>query len=664
MKDIIFSKRKHLKLLLLFAILLSALLIRLQGSGTLPDGMFTGSDPYHYYWLAQIISEHGWLPDRDMSRWLPLGRDLGQSLNLYPYALAYSHKTIAFFFPKVSLYHVCLYAPIVCFVFGLGVLCYFLYRTRGILFSSIFGILIATLPGAIERSSAGFSDRDSWCLMLGIIAVTTYLISLQTHTQRKRILWTIISGFTFFLGGHSWEGFGIFLSIILLVEIWRFLTSEAEEYLWFYLLWMLMFVPTLWLTSPAYRDGWGMATHVAAFMLIPPIGFFILRAFRHLLLIKIEKFRRHARTVALGLTLIGITFTLGYVFSQLNTFASTTVPLSQSQLMQSVGELRSADFNYWIYRYGSVFLIGSFGVFFIHVHLREKLGEIFAVPACLWVITVLFQDKLDILFRDSNIGHLLFLGIGVLCLSTFLYLGWTRKQPIQHENVAIAFIAWFFLWIALSRDALRYDFFIGIPLAYFTTEIVTYIAHTLTKPLKWKQTILIPTVAVFIYIVILCFPLLGGHGLRSLGTATVRKPFPADALTTNTLIWMKHNLKGNAVVAANWSYGSTLNVIAKVKTIVDQDHYIPHWITLYDRYIHGAKNERDVLTFLKTHDATHILLTRYDPPDSFLRVQLSDAFMPIYPQAIFADAAVKLWEIRYPPDIKPNPKNLTTKPSE
>jgi hypothetical protein len=73
------------KSLLLCAILCIAFWIRILSVDAIPDEHFTGIDPYLYYWQAQIISEHGQLPERDMHRWLPLGRDLGQTLNLYGY---------------------------------------------------------------------------------------------------------------------------------------------------------------------------------------------------------------------------------------------------------------------------------------------------------------------------------------------------------------------------------------------------------------------------------------------------------------------------------------------------------------------------------------------------------------------------------------------------
>ena len=145
---------------LIVGILCLAAFIRFQGITNVPSGQLTESDGYFYYWQAQLISEHGKLPERDMNRWLPLGRDLTQTLNLYGYVLAYVHKGIAWVFPNVKLYHVTIYTPVVCFCLEtLGVLCLFFYRTFGILFSSIVGVLLATLPGAINRGfTAGFGD--------------------------------------------------------------------------------------------------------------------------------------------------------------------------------------------------------------------------------------------------------------------------------------------------------------------------------------------------------------------------------------------------------------------------------------------------------------------------------------------------------------------------
>jgi asparagine N-glycosylation enzyme membrane subunit Stt3 len=173
---------------LFLCILFLAFWIRVQGVEHLPEGHFTETDAYFYYWQASLISEHGHLPERDMHRWLPVGRDLEQTLNLYGYVLAYTHKVIAWVFPNITLYHITLYMSVICFCIGLGVLCLYLYYTYGLLFSSIVGVLLATLPGSIERSTAGFGDRDAFCFMIGILSIITYLIS---NERRHSNCWNL-----------------------------------------------------------------------------------------------------------------------------------------------------------------------------------------------------------------------------------------------------------------------------------------------------------------------------------------------------------------------------------------------------------------------------------------------------------------------------------------
>ena len=655
--------------IIFFCLLLVAFWLRIQSAGELPIGQFTETDAYFYYWQAQLVSEHGQLPARDMHRWVPFGRDLGQTLNLYPYTLAYTQKAIARFFPNVSLYHVVLYAPVVCFCIGLAALCLFLYHGFGLLFSGIAGILLATLPGAIERSTAGFGDRDAWCLMLGILAITTYLASLQTQKPCRRFLWTLASGFTVFLGGLSWEGFGVFLSILLVVELWRFLTSETEERLSLFILWVCFFVPTLYLASPAYRSGYGFATHLFAFMLVPPLTLLCLRCIRYLLMTKTpwaEALKPHSRTLALGLTLTSITLAIAYVFMQLDTFASTTVPLSQNQLMQTVTELKTPNFRYWIFRYGSLFILGSIGIILTSKQRWDQTCML--VPLALFIITTFFREPLEKFLWTESHGTFFFSIAIACCAVAFLITAGQQKTQNPHHVTNIAFTAWFLFWIALARDAKRYDFFIGVPLAFFTTEFTQFFLTYLIER-NVKQNVLkvfLKTALTIMFLTAMLFwELLGGYANRSIYAATrMRSATPGHNPVAKAFWWMKAELPHTAVVAAHWRYGSQLNVLAGVKTIIDQDHYLQHWIRLYNRHVLHAQSEREALEFLKTHTATHLMLTGSDPRDAFLRGQLSEAFVPVYLTDNLDEAAVKVWEIRYPPDIKPNPKYLATEPVE
>ena len=652
---------------LIVGILCIAAFIRLQGITNVPSGQLTESDGYFYYWQAQLISEHGKLPERDMRRWLPLGRDLTQTLNLYGYILAYAHKGIAWVFPNVTLYYITIYTPVVCFCIGLGALCLFFYRTFGILFSSIVGVLLATLPGAISRSTAGFGDRDSWCLMLGILAVITYLASLQSQQPRKCLLWTLASGFAVFLGGVSWEGFGVFLSIILLVEIWRFLTSETEDRLGVYLIWVCTFVPPLYLVSPAYRNGQGFATHIAALMLVPPLVLLVIRYLRHLLITKdpfAEKFDRHARTLAFGLTLASITLALGYILMQSKTLVDTTVPFSQSTLMQSIEELESTFLAYWMTHYGSIFVLGSLGIAMALFRFWKWQGLVFATPLVLFTGTTFYRSVLDSLLRISVVN--IEFGIAVAtCVIGFLVLAWRRQGAVKNEFIYIAFTLWFLFWVALARDAKRYNFFVGVSIAFFTADILLFLATFYANKVKRRvpQLLLRTAISILILTLILFYSPVGGHANRALPAAIKsRRAIPGRGSLAQAFDWIKRNLPAHAVVAAHWNHGSQLNVLAGVKTIVDQDHYIPYWIDLYQQHVNFAKTEREALEFLISHGATHLILTGKETATApFLQGEPSSAFVPIYPANNFAKALVKVWEIRYPPSIRSNSKYLATK---
>ena len=671
--------RAYLPFVLLGTILLVAFWIRIQGVPSIPEGQFTGNDPYLYYWQAQIVSEQGELPARDMHRWLPVGRDLGQTLNAYSYAIAYTQKVITFIFRNVSLYQVALFAPVVCFLLGLGVLCFFLYRNFGWLFSSIVGVLLATLPGIVERSAAGFSDRDSWCLMLGILAVTTYLVSLHAQRSHSRLLWTLASGFTVFLGGISWEGFGVFLSVILCVELWRFLTSEKEERLRLYLLWVCTFVPTLYLASPAYRSGKGFATHLFAFVLVPPLVLLGIRALRHVLITKSslsDTFRPHARNLSRGLTLASLALALGYVLMQFDTFAISTVPLSQNQLMQTVGELNVPDYRYWVFRYGSLFFLGSLGFMSVSIRLWKNSGTVLVVFIFLFMLTTFFQARLETLLGASGCQFLFFASLGCIALLLLFIASRQRDLPKQ-ELVSIAMAAWFLLWVALSRDAKRYDFFIGLPIAFFTADFIRHIGISITDSLKnahflsvgFRERLpmhVISTCITSVLVALLMYwPPAGAHATRATFAATeMRTAAPGDTPASKAFEWMKTDLPSTAVVAARWGFGSMLNVLGGVKTVIDQDHYIQHWIHLYNTHIRDATDARDALEFLKTHEATHLMLTQSQPPEIFLQGELSEAFVPVYPTDGFTEAGVKVWQIHYPPEIQPNLKYLATEPGE
>ena len=642
---------KHLgAFIFLVLILLGGGWIRIHGIPGIPDEQFTSTDAYLYYRQADIIAEHGTLPARDMHRWLPLGRDLGQTLNAYSYATASAYKLIILSFPNVTLYQVHLFAPVVCFLLGMGVLCLFLYRTFGLSVAVPVGLLLAIMPGSVERSAAGFSDRDSWCWLLGILTVIMYLWKEQAEQKRYRFGCTALSGFFMLIGGLSWEGFGVFGLVILAVELWRFLTTETEERFTEYLLWVFMFVPWLYLFSPAYRHGEGFATYLAALVLLPPLIVLGMRVFRYFLIThtSVSQFiseRVSARPLALVLCAGCFILIISYAFSQQTSFTENTVPFSNNHLMQTVTELESATDDYWYFRYGGVFLLGSIGLIGGCGQVWGKKGIILATMLCLVMLSTFFRVSLShLLFslaglfaESSEDGVLLsrrlsftvceYLFRSTIALTGVAALGIAcrRKESIKNERVYIAMAIWFLLWIGLARDARRYDFFVGVPFAFFTAVFIHFISGFISKKYKMRpglQSMLKVSISVAMLTVLFFSELPNTTEAGSLAKRGILTPIemrgaipgrntPQGIAMENALSWMKtaYGEKGNAVVGTEWSYGSILNVLGGIKTVIDQDHFIQHWIHLYSRHVFCAQSEQEALAFLKTHEVTHLMLT-------------------------------------------------------
>ena len=256
-----------------------------------------------------------------------------------------------------------------------------------------------------------------------------------------------------------------------------------------------------------------------------------------------------------------------------------------------------------------------------------------------------------------------------------LFIAWRQRESPKQELVYVAMAAWFVLWVALSRDAKRYDFFIGLPIAFFAADLIHRISRSITENLKnaqflsvdFKERLPLPVIRVCIAIVIVAVLMYwtpaGEHAKRATFAATqMRRAKPGDTPVAKAFAWMKSELPRTAVVAARWGLGSMLNVLGGVKTIIDQDHYIQHWIFLFNKHVRNATDARVALEFLKTHEVTHLMLTQRRPPEVFLQGELSGAFVPAYPTDNFTEAGVKVWQIHYPPDIQLNPKYLATEP--
>ena len=494
------------------------------------------------------------------------------------------------------------------------------------------------------------------------------------------------------LGGLSWEGFGAFLGIVLCVEVWKYLTTDRESGLFYFTVWVLSFVPWLYLVSPAYRSGVGWSTHLLGSMLLPPVTLLVLRLLRYWVCWRspwAARMKPRVRLVSLLLLLFGLSLGLLYLLSIRATFSETTVPFGSSPLKASIGELVAPHFGYWPYRYGSVFLTGSLGMSLMPVLRWGRVGRPLTVALGVFCVCIFFRQQMEAVCGASMADGLFATSVLAVFL-TFGHLAWKLSEKAEgiepfprgvmgslHFDAltSVAMLCWGVFWLALARDAKRYDFFIGVPLAYFTAtlihDVASRVCQTLRDP-KWTTPTLhaklkclfvseAAVATVLLIGVLLWGPIAGGHIFRAHAAAThLRHATPGRGELTDAYAWMKAHLPETAVVAAEWSYGTQLNVLGGVRTITGPDHYLPYWIALYHQHVERAKNEQEVIDFLFSHDATHLMMTAAKQPEGTLlrSGSLSGVFLPRYPASNFENAAVKVWELRYPAGTEKHPEYL------
>ncbi len=107
------------------------------------------------------------------------------------------------------------------------------------------------------------------------------------------------------------------------------------------------------------------------------------------------------------------------------------------------------------------------------------------------------------------------------------------------------------------------------------------------------------------------FPGLGGFARTSVAQAKVTQPnIPPEMW--QALTWLKQNAPRDAVVAAWWDYGYWIQSVGDRASILDNSIEYPAWIHRAARHLFCAQSELEALSWLKTHQATHVLLTARD----------------------------------------------------
>ncbi len=193
---------------------------------------------------------------------------------------------------------------------------------------------------------------------------------------------------------------------------------------------------------------------------------------------------------------------------------------------------------------------------------------------------------------------------GVLFCLTVIVLSW---QLFACEFDLITFIlkpGSSSTYTFLSSDSMRWiiNIIVTLPLLYLSLRFL------LKNLSKLKTLRVVGWLAIVIFTVAIFAGVPGYDGFAAVSYVVSKQLSPLSKPFREAFEWLKNNTSPQAVVAAWWDYGSQINELGRRATIIDEEQNI-YWVHLAARHLMLAQNEEETLEFLKTHHATHLLLS-------------------------------------------------------
>ena len=169
------------------------------------------------------IAETGVLSNIDILRYYPLGFHsvLGE-FGLLSYFIFYLHKFLSFFNSSISLELADVLYPPIAFVFAAIFFYLFVKRLFDYRIALLASAFLATVPIFLQRTMAGWSDKEALALAFMFLALYSYVAAWKSKTLKKGVLLSILSGIATGMTGLVWGGVNfIFLAfgLFALAEI-------------------------------------------------------------------------------------------------------------------------------------------------------------------------------------------------------------------------------------------------------------------------------------------------------------------------------------------------------------------------------------------------------------------------------------------------------------
>jgi dolichyl-diphosphooligosaccharide--protein glycosyltransferase len=147
----------------------------------------------------------------------PLGSPMHWEHSLY-YFSAFFYKVFSLF-KKVPLFTFVFYVPLFFSAVFIVLLYLFVYRYSGHIAAITSCILMGLSPIFLQRSCAGWFDKDILSLLFPLLVIWSYIVSGTAPNFKSKVLWVCFSSFWVGLFCYSWTHWWLVFVIIIIYEI-------------------------------------------------------------------------------------------------------------------------------------------------------------------------------------------------------------------------------------------------------------------------------------------------------------------------------------------------------------------------------------------------------------------------------------------------------------
>lgn len=515
---------KIITLIFLLLTLLMSVLVRTLNFSNLEQTHVLDADSARYLRYTQIFVEDGTVPEQDRQRRYPVGVSQAEQLLLFPWLLATLYRLFAVLFPWVDVEHLSAIYPLLFSTLSWLVLFFLIARLLDKEVALLcVNISVWTLP-ILHRSVAGNLDRDLFCLFLALASYYFFVRSYQTQIFVHRLIFSVTSGVIMALLGLTWQGVGLFTSIIVCFYFIQFgLNTYRKSEFFLYLLWLVpIALGLLWARKVyAFTYAHTLLVVLPLFLLtlVSILGFLVSQSSRLSLIFTLNRKVLHTLGIILTSIGFGILLTLIFVVVSSDTFNILSLlfdnflsPFGSNRIIDTILELQKPHIRSLIIWPGYFFFLFAGGAFLLMKRLASGLQLNVGISLILFeflIIGIVFSRVIAGITDRSETTLSILLYILPICLFfigmtvMLLRVGWKKvsswEQSVQLDQNALFLLVYSTILLMCVRGAIRFEFFwapFAIALgAYALIELLRII----TKHLRYDHLIL------YLLLIILCW---------------------------------------------------------------------------------------------------------------------------------------------------------------